>query len=126
MATEHGTVKKTVLSAYGNVRKGGINAINLKKNDRLIEVKMTDGTNDIMIGTRSTCAVMPIIACIFLMELTANPLRVNHYMFVPSVILTSNQPVILLRVDGIYSTLTNISIRQIELFSLRSCSVSHY
>jgi len=57
MATEHGTVKKTVLSAYGNVRKGGINAINLKKNDRLIEVKMTDGTNDIMIGTRNGFAV---------------------------------------------------------------------
>ena len=57
MATEHGTVKKTVLSAYGNVRKGGINAINLKKNDRIIEVKMTDGTNDIMIGTRNGFAV---------------------------------------------------------------------
>jgi DNA gyrase subunit A len=57
MATEHGTVKKTVLSAYGNVRKGGINAINLKKNDRLIEVKMTDGTSDIMIGTRNGFAV---------------------------------------------------------------------
>ncbi len=57
MATEQGTVKKTVLSAYGNVRKGGINAINLKKSDRLIEVKMTDGTNDIMIGTRNGFAV---------------------------------------------------------------------
>ena len=57
MATEQGTVKKTVLSAYGNVRKGGINAINLKKNDRLIEVKMTDGTNDIMIGTCNGFAI---------------------------------------------------------------------
>ena len=57
MATEQGTIKKTVLSAYGNVRKGGINAINLKKNDRLIEVKMTDSTNDIMIGTRNGFAV---------------------------------------------------------------------
>jgi DNA gyrase subunit A len=57
MATELGTVKKTALSAYGNVRKGGINAINLKKNDRLIEVKMTEGTNDIMIGTRNGFAV---------------------------------------------------------------------
>ena len=57
MATEQGTVKKTVLSAYGNVRKGGINAINLKNNDSLIEVKMTDGTNDIMIGTRNGFAV---------------------------------------------------------------------
>ncbi|MDH3267456.1 MAG: DNA gyrase subunit A [Ignavibacteria bacterium] len=57
MATEQGTVKKTALSAYGNVRKGGINAINLKKNDRLIEVKMTEGTNDIMIGTSNGFAV---------------------------------------------------------------------
>jgi DNA gyrase subunit A len=57
MATEQGTIKKTVLSAYGNVRKGGIFAINLKKGDRLIEVKMTDGSNDIMIGTRNGFAV---------------------------------------------------------------------
>jgi len=57
MATEQGTVKKTVLAAYGNVRKGGIQAINLKKGDRLIEVKMTDGNNDIMIGTRNGFAV---------------------------------------------------------------------
>jgi DNA gyrase subunit A len=57
MATEQGTIKKTVLSAYGNVRKGGIQAINLKKSDRLIEVKMTDGTNDIMIGTTDGFAV---------------------------------------------------------------------
>jgi DNA gyrase subunit A len=57
MATEQGTVKKTVLAAYGNVRKGGIQAINLKKGDRLIEVKMTDGNNDIMIGTRKGFAV---------------------------------------------------------------------
>jgi DNA gyrase subunit A len=57
MATQQGTVKKTVLSAYGNVRKGGINAINLNKNDRLIEVKMTDGTNDIVLGTRNGFAI---------------------------------------------------------------------
>jgi DNA gyrase subunit A len=57
MVTEKGTVKKTVLSAYGNVRKGGINAINLVSGDRLIEVKMTDGTNDIIIGTRNGFAI---------------------------------------------------------------------
>jgi len=57
MVTEQGTVKKTVLSAYGNVRKGGINAINLVKGDRLIEVKMTDGNNDIIIGTRNGFAI---------------------------------------------------------------------
>uniref|UniRef100_A0A832DMC0 DNA gyrase subunit A n=1 Tax=Ignavibacterium album TaxID=591197 RepID=A0A832DMC0_9BACT len=57
MVTEHGTVKKTVLSAYGNVRKGGINAINLVPGDKLIEVKMTDGNNDIVIGTKNGFAI---------------------------------------------------------------------
>ncbi|MCH7722891.1 MAG: DNA gyrase subunit A [Bacteroidetes bacterium] len=57
MATKRGTVKKTVLSAYGHVRKGGINAINLAKGDSLIEVKMTDGTNDIVLGTKNGLAI---------------------------------------------------------------------
>jgi DNA gyrase subunit A len=57
MATQQGTIKKTVLSAYGNVRKGGINAINLNKDDKLIEVKMTDGANDIVLGTRNGFAI---------------------------------------------------------------------
>ena len=57
MVTEQGTIKKTALSAYSNVRRGGINAINLVEGDRLIEVKMTDGTNDIIIGTRGGLAI---------------------------------------------------------------------
>ena len=57
MATEGGTVKKTVLSAYGNVRKGGIYAINLVKGDSLIEVRMTEGNNDIVMGTRNGLAI---------------------------------------------------------------------
>jgi DNA gyrase subunit A len=57
MATQKGTIKKTVLAAYGNVRKGGINAINLAAGDRLIEVKMTDGKNDIVIGTSHGFAI---------------------------------------------------------------------
>jgi DNA gyrase subunit A len=57
MATEKGTIKKTVLSAYGNVRKGGINAINLAKGDNLIAVRLTDGNNDIVMGTRSGFAI---------------------------------------------------------------------
>lgn len=57
MATQKGTIKKTVLSAYGNVRKGGINAINLVKDDNLISVKMTDGSNDIVLGTRNGFAI---------------------------------------------------------------------
>jgi DNA gyrase subunit A len=57
MATEKGTIKKTVLSAYGNVRKGGINAINVADGDRLISVKMSDGSNDIVLGTRNGFAI---------------------------------------------------------------------
>ena len=52
MATEKGIVKKTVLSAYGNPRKGGIYAIDVRENDKLIEAKITDGSNDILLGTR--------------------------------------------------------------------------
>ena len=57
MATEQGTIKKTVLSAYSNVRKGGIIAINLNKDDRLIEVKRTEGNNDLVLGTRNGMAI---------------------------------------------------------------------
>ncbi len=57
MATAQGTIKKTVLSAYGNVRKGGINAINLNNGDSLISVKMTDGNNDIVLGTYNGFAI---------------------------------------------------------------------
>ena len=57
MATQNGTVKKTVLSAYSNVRRGGINAINLVPGDKLISVKMTDGNNDLIIGTKDGMAI---------------------------------------------------------------------
>jgi DNA gyrase subunit A len=57
MATAKGVIKKTVLSAYGNVRKGGINAINLIPGDKLIAVKLTDGSNDIVLGTKSGFAI---------------------------------------------------------------------
>lgn len=57
MATEKGTVKKTVLSAYSNIRRGGINAINLASGDRLIEAKLSEGINDIIIGTRNGMAI---------------------------------------------------------------------
>ena len=56
MATERGTVKKTVLSAYSNIRKGGINAISLAAGDRLIEAKLSEGKNEIIIGTRNGMA----------------------------------------------------------------------
>ncbi len=51
-ATKSGTVKKTRLSAYGNVRTSGIIAINIEAGDALIDVQITDGTNDIVLATK--------------------------------------------------------------------------
>ena len=51
MATQRGVVKKTVLSAFGNPRKGGINAMNVRPEDKLIEAKITDGSQEIFLGT---------------------------------------------------------------------------
>ncbi len=51
MATENGIVKKTVLSAYGNPRKGGIYAIEVRDGDQLIEARITNGEHDILLGT---------------------------------------------------------------------------
>ena len=51
MATEKGIVKKTVLSAYGNPRKGGIYAIEIRDDDQLIEARITNGEHDILLGT---------------------------------------------------------------------------
>jgi DNA gyrase subunit A len=51
-ATASGTVKKTVLSAYGNPRANGINAINIEDGDELIDVQVTDAGNDIVLATR--------------------------------------------------------------------------
>ena len=51
-ATRGGTVKKTQLSAYGNVRTVGLNAINIEDGDELIDVQITDGSNDIVLATR--------------------------------------------------------------------------
>jgi DNA gyrase subunit A len=50
-ATANGMVKKTSLAAYGNPRSNGINAINIEKGDELIEVMLTDGTNDVVLAT---------------------------------------------------------------------------
>lgn len=50
-ATRHGIVKKTPLEDYNNIRKGGLIAINLREDDSLIEVKLTDGQQNLIIGT---------------------------------------------------------------------------
>src|SRR5213078_4701888 len=51
-ATRSGIVKKSNLSDYSNVRKGGIIAIQIEKDDRLIDAKLTNGDNEIVLITK--------------------------------------------------------------------------
>ncbi len=57
MFTQQGMVKKVLLSEFSNPRRGGIVAAGLKKGDQLTDVKLTDGTQDIVIGTHNGLAI---------------------------------------------------------------------
>ena len=52
MATRNGIVKKTPIKDYENIRKNGLAAINLREDDKLIEVKVTDNSEDILLFTK--------------------------------------------------------------------------
>ena len=51
MCTKNGTIKKTALEAYSRPRLTGINAINIEENDSLLEARLTNGHNEIMLAT---------------------------------------------------------------------------
>ncbi len=55
--TRKGVVKKSALSAYGNIRKVGLNAIKVREGDELIDVKITDGDCEVMLATRDGMAI---------------------------------------------------------------------
>jgi len=57
MATEKGVVKKTCLAAFSNPRKDGIIAINVDSGDRLIQVKLTSGNDDVVLATRKGMSI---------------------------------------------------------------------
>ncbi|HEY1629623.1 MAG TPA: DNA gyrase C-terminal beta-propeller domain-containing protein, partial [Tepidisphaeraceae bacterium] len=56
-ATAKGTVKKTALSAYANIRQNGIIAIGLEEGDTLIDVACTSGKDHVILGTKSGLAI---------------------------------------------------------------------
>jgi DNA gyrase subunit A len=56
-ATQKGTVKKTALSDFANVRKGGIIAIGIEPGDALIEVKLTSGNDEVVLITREGMSI---------------------------------------------------------------------
>ncbi len=57
MVTKKGLMKKTKIGEYSNIRRNGIIAINLNSDDTLIDVKITNGSQEILIGTREGQAI---------------------------------------------------------------------
>ena len=57
MATSNGVVKKTELIDYSNINKGGLIAVNLRENDELIGVRLTEGEHDITLVTRKGMSI---------------------------------------------------------------------
>ncbi len=57
MVTKQGTIKKTELSSFANIRAGGLRAVTLEDGDTLVSVKITSGKNEIVIATANGQAV---------------------------------------------------------------------
>ncbi|MFZ1459546.1 MAG: DNA gyrase subunit A, partial [Ignavibacteria bacterium] len=57
MVTKKGVIKKTKLESYSNIRKNGINAISLNSDDSLVDVRLTNGSQEIVIGSHSGQAI---------------------------------------------------------------------
>ena len=57
MATKQGVIKKTSLEAYSRPRSNGINAITIRENDELLEAKLTNGSNEIVLATSQGRAI---------------------------------------------------------------------
>ena len=55
--TRNGVIKRTSLDEYSNIRRVGLNAINLREDDDLIAVRMTDGSQQIVMGTRKGMSI---------------------------------------------------------------------
>ncbi len=57
MLTRHGVIKRTMLSSFDNIRKGGIIAIDLDEGDELRWVRLTDGNQDLLVATKKGMAI---------------------------------------------------------------------
>ena len=55
--TKNGIIKKTLLEQYSRPRQNGVNAITIREDDRVIEVRMTNGDNEIIIANRNGRAI---------------------------------------------------------------------
>ncbi len=57
LCTKKGTIKKTSLEAYSRPRQNGVNAITIRENDQLLEAKLTNGENEMMLAVKTGKAI---------------------------------------------------------------------
>jgi len=103
MCTKQGVIKKTSLEAYSRPRSNGINAIGIRENDELLEAKLTNGTNEIVLATSSGRAIR-------FNESTVRPMGRNA-SGVRGVTLTSDDDYVIgmICVEDIFSTILVVS-----------------
>lgn len=99
MCTKNGIIKKTSLEAYSRPRANGINAITVRDGDELLEAKLTNGNNEILIGTKNGRAIR-------FNESTVRPMGRNA-SGVRAVTLTSvtDEVIGMVCVDDVHSTI---------------------
>ena len=73
--TKNGIIKKTLLEQYSRPRQNGVNAITIREDDRVIEVRMTNGDNDIIIANRNGRAIRFHESAVRVMGRTATGVR---------------------------------------------------
>ena len=73
--TKRGVIKKTLLEQYSRPRQNGVNAITIREDDSVIEVRMTNGNNEIIIANRNGRAIRFHEAAVRVMGRTATGVR---------------------------------------------------
>jgi DNA gyrase subunit A len=103
MCSKQGVIKKTSLEAYSRPRSNGINAITIRDNDELLEAKLTNGTNEIVLATSSGRAIR-------FNESTVRPMGRNASGVRGVSLAPTNDEVIgMICVEDIYSTILVVS-----------------
>ena len=103
MCTKQGVIKKTSLEAYSRPRSNGINAIGIRENDELLEAKLTNGTNEIVLATASGRAIR-------FNESTVRPMGRNASGVRGVTLADSKDQVIgMICVEDVYSTILVVS-----------------
>lgn len=118
MATIKGTVKKTSLSDFANIRTNGLNAINLDEGDELRWIQKTNGDNDIIISTSAGQAVRFTEKDVRAMGRAARGvrgvrLRPNDVVVGMDVVTNSNQKLLVISANG-YGKATKVSNFEIK------------